>query len=67
MMRIKALLINVVLPRAVYREHRYTMEQARRERWAWDDALSDPATRPALDQGLREVTEGKTKPWHEIR
>ena len=34
---------------------------------AWDEALSEPATREALDRGLAEVEAGETKPWHEVR
>lgn len=34
---------------------------------AWHDALSDPAFRRDLDEGLEDVAAGRTKPWAEIR
>lgn len=34
---------------------------------AWDEALSDPAARKALDQGLADIEAGRTKSWSEIR
>lgn len=33
----------------------------------WNEALQDPSARKALDVGLAEVAEGKTRPWSEIR
>jgi len=34
---------------------------------AWEDALSDPRTRPAIEKGLEDVRRGRTKPWAEVR
>jgi hypothetical protein len=34
---------------------------------AWQDALSDPEFRKALDEGVADVAAGHTKPWSEVR
>jgi hypothetical protein len=35
----------------------------RREVTAWSDALSDPATRRSLDEGLADLAAGRVQPW----
>ena len=32
----------------------------------WDDALSDPAFKRALDEGLADVAAGRVRPWAEV-
>ena len=32
------------------------------DRMAWEDALSDPETKAALDRGLQDVAEGRVGP-----
>jgi len=34
---------------------------------AWQDALSDPKFKAALNEGLADVAAGRTRPWGEIR
>ena len=34
-----------------------------RLRGAWQEALAEPATRRALDAGLADIAEGRTRPW----
>jgi len=34
-----------------------------RRRGAWQEALAEPATRRALDAGLADIAEGRTRPW----
>lgn len=33
----------------------------------WEEALRDPATKSALDEGLADLKAGRTKPWAEVR
>jgi len=34
---------------------------------AWTDALSDPATKRALDEGLADLAAGRVRPWEPRR
>lgn len=34
---------------------------------AWQDALSDPKFKLAVDEGLADLAAGRTRPWGEIR
>jgi predicted transcriptional regulator len=34
---------------------------------AWQDALSDPKFKRALDEGLADLTAGRVRPWGEIK
>ena len=38
-----------------------------RRREAWQEALAEPATRRALDAGLADIAEGRTRPWSWLR
>ena len=33
------------------------------DRMAWEDALSDPRTKAALDEGLKDLAEGRVGPF----
>ncbi len=33
---------------------------------AWQDAISDPDTRAALDRGLADVDAGRVSPWSKV-